>query len=143
MTGTLRIYIHICGEINFHLNIPLVWTRIFNYTSTKITFTIVRRRYWYIPDKTMNMQTDQCFHFYQMYISIIIPRHTILVGDYGLMFVSVHLTIHPSVCHMSVCILVSRQNLSKCQWIVAKLGLALILWRSGLGLLIGKFWHFF
>ena len=52
------------------------------------------------------------------------------------------LSVHPSVIHPSV-FLFPEDNLSECQWIFTKLSkCALILWRSGLGLLMGKFHQF-
>ena len=47
------------------------------------------------------------------------------------------MSVHPSVVHPSVGFLFPDDNLSKCQWIFKVC--ALILQRSGLGLLMGKF----
>ena len=52
---------------------------------------------------------------------------------------SVYLSIHPSVVRQSVHISFLDDNLSKHQWISQNLVCALILLRSGFGLLIGKF----
>ena len=47
------------------------------------------------------------------------------------------------VISMSIRIFLSRGFLSKCQWIITKLEISLILWRSGLGLLTGNFFSVF
>ena len=48
---------------------------------------------------------------------------------------------------MSVCLSVLSSfpddNLSNCKWIFTKLGMSMILWRSGLGLLMRKFCQIF
>ena len=50
-------------------------------------------------------------------------------------------SVSPSV-RPSVHFLFPDDNFSKHQWILTKFGSALILWRSGLGLLMGKFRQF-
>ena len=45
--------------------------------------------------------------------------------------------------HLSICFLFPDDDLSKDQWIFTKLVCALILWISGLGLLMGKFRQIF
>ena len=65
---------------------------------------------------------------------IFVPRHTIVTGYYG-----IALAAHVSVRLSSF--LFPGDNLSKYQWIFNSVG-ASILWRSGLGLLMGKFHQF-
>ena len=52
-------------------------------------------------------------------------------------------SVCPSISRTSVCFSIPDFNLSKHQWISPKLVCALILWRSGLGLLMDKFRQFF
>ena len=56
---------------------------------------------------------------------------------------SVCLSVHPSVVHPSVRLSFPNDNLSKHQWNPPSLVCAFILWRSGLGLLMGKFRQIF
>ena len=71
--------------------------------------------------------------------SLFIPCHTTVAGYYGFALDVRVSVVRPSVSHTSVRISFPGDNLSKHQWIFTKLGCALILWRSGLGLLICKF----
>ena len=73
---------------------------------------------------------------YKTRISLIIPRHTVVAGYYGFTF-DVRVSVRPSISRLSVRISFPDDNLSKHQWIF--LVCTLILWRSGLGLLMGKF----
>ena len=63
--------------------------------------------------------------------------HTIVAGYYGFTL-DVRVSVHPSIICPSIRFLFPDDNLSKHQWIFTKLGCALILWRSVLGLLMGK-----
>ena len=81
---------------------------------------------------------------------IFIPRHTVVVGYYGftLVFpVSIHPSICPSVLHLSVrqyfIFSFPNNNSRECQWNPPNLVCALILYRFGLGLLMGKVLQFF
>ena len=66
-----------------------------------------------------------------------------MAGYYGFTLDN-HVSIRPSVVRPSIHFSFPDDNLSKHQWIFTKLGIcALILSRSGLGLLIGKFRQFF
>ena len=68
----------------------------------------------------------------------------IVAGYYGITL-GVRLSVCPSVCHTSIHlpIFLFPNDNSKCQWIFTKLGVCeLILWRSGFGLLMGKFSQF-
>ena len=72
-------------------------------------------------------------------IDIFIPRHTIVAGYYGFMLVvseCVHPSVHPSVFRFRMITWVNINGFSP------NLVRALILWRSGLGLLMGKFRQF-
>ena len=72
-----------------------------------------------------------------------IPRHTIVAGYYGFTLV-VRESVRPSYVRPSVQFSFPDDNLSKHQWIFTKLGMFIyILWRSALGLLMGKFRQFF
>ena len=65
----------------------------------------------------------------------------IVAGYYSFML-DIRVSIHPSASPTSGCLSFPDDNLSKHQWIFTKLSTnicALILWSSGLGLLIGKF----
>ena len=53
------------------------------------------------------------------------------------------LSVCPSVVCPSICFSFPDDNLSKHQWIFTKLGMCIDLWRSGLGLLMGKFRQIF
>ena len=72
------------------------------------------------------------------FLFFFIPRHMIVAGFYGFTL-DVPVSVHPSVVNSFVHILFPNDNLSEHQWIFTKLVCALILWRSGLGLVKGKF----
>ena len=82
----------------------------------------------------------------QTHAFIFVPSHKIVGRYYGFMlvgYVSSHLSVHLSLCCLCPSIfLFPDHNLSECQWISPNLVCALILWRSGLGLLMGKFRQF-
>ena len=63
-----------------------------------------------------------------------------MVGYYGFTF-DVHVCVHRSVSYPSIFSFLDN-NLSKCQWFSQNLVCAVILWRPGLGLLMGKFCQF-
>ena len=85
-----------------------------------------------------------CFFFLPL-LSIFTPRHTIVAGYYGFMLVvreSIRLSVRPSYVRPSVRPSVFRFRMIT--WVningfLPNLMYALILWRSGLGLLMGKF----
>ena len=76
---------------------------------------------------------------------IFITRHTIAVGYYGFTLdVRVCLSVRPSVSHTSVRpFFVSMITWANIKGFLPNLVCALILWRSGLGLLMGKFRQIF
>ena len=78
--------------------------------------------------------------YFHMYATFFIPCHTIVAGYYGF-----KLDVHVSVC-LPVCLSIF------CFWMITWVNIdgfstnlvcALILWRSGLGLLMGKFHQIF
>ena len=78
-------------------------------------------------------------------VNLFIPRHTIVAGYYGFTLV-VRVSIRPSICRTSVHPSIFRF------WMITWVNIngfspnlvcALMLWRSGLGLLIGKFRQIF
>ena len=70
-------------------------------------------------------------------IDIFIPRHTIGAGYYG--FTLDFVSIRPSVSHTSVRFSFPDDNLKNIDGFSPNLVCALILWKSGLGLLMAKF----
>ena len=74
---------------------------------------------------------------------LFIPCHKIVAGYYGFML-DVRVSVRPSVVRLSIRFSFLDDNFSKHQWIFTKLKVcALILWISGLGLLMGKFRQIF
>ena len=72
---------------------------------------------------------------------LLIPCTTIEVGYYGVTLV-ICVSVHMSVFPTPVPTFFQDDNLRKCQRIFTKLGMCIELWRSGLGLLMGKFRQF-
>ena len=60
-----------------------------------------------------------------MMVMILYPRHTMVAGYNGSRWMSVCLSVRPSVSRTSICILFLDDNLSKHKWIVTKLGMCI------------------
>ena len=81
----------------------------------------------YIGGAPYKLCTVNVLKFLTVYSIHFIPHHTIVVGYYGftlVLHVSVCLSPHPSVVHLSV-VTFPDDNLSKCQWIFTKLAMCI------------------
>ena len=82
-----------------------------------------------------------CLLLFCFFVVFIIPRHTIVAGYYGFTLV-VRVSVRPSVRRTSVRVSFPDDNLVNINGFSPNSVCALILWRSGLGLLMGKFRQF-
>ena len=103
--------------------------------------TVLKQSFWSFTGVLLMLWEYSCaFTEYWNYLfSLFIPRHTIVAGYYGFTLVvreSVHLSVRPSVFRFRMITWVNINGFS------SNLVCALILWRSGLGLLMGKFRQF-
>ena len=82
----------------------------------------------------MNLKCH-CFHMSSNFI--VIPHHMVVVGCYGFML-AVCVYVHLAICCMSVSICFWTITWVNINGFSLNLVCALIMWRSGLGLLMGK-----